>query len=73
MNIDPINVQLKCLFCDSVLTGKEGASFDSGDLIPCAQCGEGNDYDSVLEVAKQKGVSAMKKKLIAELKKGFKL
>lgn len=54
------NVSLRCLFCDTVLTGKEDAKFESGDLIPCAKCGEGNDYDSVIEIAQQKGIGKVK-------------
>lgn len=72
MNIDPFEIELRCLFCDSALTGKEDANFSSGDLIQCGECGERNDYDSVMEVAKQEGIAAMKEKVNAELKKMFK-
>lgn len=75
MNIEPIKIELKCLFCDSVLIGDTDKKLDSGDLISCAACGNGNDYDSVLEVAKQQGLAEMKEKINgeieAELKKIF--
>jgi len=76
MDIDPIEVQLTCLFCDAVLTGKTDIKPVSGDLITCPACGKGNDYDSVLEVAKQKGLEKMKgkinKKVAEEFSKMFK-
>ena len=76
MEIDPIEVELRCLFCDAVLGGKPGDDKPkSGDLIPCPACGQGNDFDSVLEVAKEKGVAqveeAVGKKIAEELKKIF--
>ncbi len=46
-------VSPKCLFCGSVLRGINGEKPQSGDLIRCLDCGEENDYDSVLDVAKE--------------------
>lgn len=71
MDIEPITVELTCLFCDSVLSGDEDAEFESGDMIQCAECSENNDYDSVLEVAKEKGVAAMEKKAKEAIEKEF--
>ena len=78
MEIEPIHVALRCLFCDAAFTDKdvEKKEPESGDLITCAVCGQGNDYDSVLEVAKEKGAAEMKeilkKKFAEEFKKLFK-
>ena len=67
MDIVPIEVQLTCLFCDAVLTGKTDIKPVSGDLITCPACGKGNDYDSVLEVAKQKGLENTKSRIAQAL------
>lgn len=61
-----------CLFCQTPLEAEDGAEFSSGDMIKCNACGESNDYDSVIEVAKEKGVEKVKTELEAELKKSFK-
>ncbi|MEB3310899.1 MAG: hypothetical protein VKJ02_11755 [Snowella sp.] len=65
-------ITLLCLFCDSALQGDENAEFKSGDMIKCVSCGELNDYDSVIEVAKEKGIDKVKSQIEAELKKLFK-
>lgn len=72
MDIDPISIELRCLFCDAVLQGPDDSEFESGDLIECLSCGEGNDYDSVIEVAKEKGVDQMTNEVEAQLDKTFK-
>lgn len=72
MDIDPISIELRCLFCDAVLEGPEDAELNSGDLIECIACGEGNDYDSVLEVAKEKGVEQMTDEVKVQLEKKLK-
>ncbi len=64
---DNYQVALKCLFCKSDLTGPEDAEFESGDLIKCNECGEENDFDSVLEVAKEKGLEQVTADVEAEL------
>ncbi|MCX4188351.1 hypothetical protein [Methylophaga sp. OBS4] len=71
MDIAPISVEITCLFCDSPLTGEEDANFESGDMIECAECGESNDYDSVLEVAKEKGMTKMTEKVQTAIEKEF--
>ena len=76
MQIPEFTVSLKCLFCGSVLEGPEDVEYVSGDMIKCTKCGEDNDYDSVLEVAKEVGIEKMKgvvqEQLETELKKLFK-
>ena len=72
MDIPDFEVNLKCLFCGEVLEGPEDAEYRSGDLIKCAKCGEENDYDSVLEVAKEEGVEQVKKMVEEQLQKQFK-
>lgn len=65
-------ISLKCLFCGSILQGPEDAKFQSGDLIKCSNCGEENDYDSLLEVAKEEGIEMVKKQVSDIFKKSFK-
>ena len=72
MSEESFTVELTCLFCCSVLQGSEDAKFRSGDMIPCTHCGESNDYDSVIEVAKEKGIEAVKEALLAQLPSMFK-
>lgn len=72
MDIPDLTVSLKCLFCGETLQGPEDAEYQSSDLIKCAKCGEENDYDSVLEVAKEEGVSQVKEIVEDELQKQFK-
>jgi transcription elongation factor Elf1 len=62
-----LKAPLKCLFCGSPLVKQEGVEFNSGDLIKCNKCGESNDYDSVLEVAKEEGLASMKDVLYEQL------
>jgi hypothetical protein len=70
--MENFSVSLTCLFCSAILEGRQDATFKSGDLIPCSQCGESNDYDSVLEVAKEKAVAQVKDSLQAKLSTIFK-
>jgi DNA-directed RNA polymerase subunit RPC12/RpoP len=72
MDIPKLTVNLKCLFCSSTLEGPEDAEYHSGDLIKCTKCGEDNDYDSVLEVAKEEGMEKMKGAVQDQLEKDFK-
>ena len=71
MNI-PEFIPLVCLFCGLTLEGPEDVEYSSGDLIECRQCGEQNDYDSVLQVAKEKGVQQVKEAIEEELSREFK-
>jgi hypothetical protein len=72
MDIPELTVALKCLFCGSPLEGPAGAEYNSSDLIKCTKCGESNDYDSVLEVAKEEGMAKMKEAVQEQLQKEFK-
>lgn len=69
MEVEPVEVIILCLFCDSPLVGEEDAEFETGDMIKCTGCGEGNDYDSVLEVAKEKGMVEMEKRASKAIEK----
>jgi hypothetical protein len=72
MDIPNIQVALVCLFCNAPLQGPEETKFSSGDLIKCTQCGELNDFDSVLEVAKEKGLEQAENVIKEQLQKEFK-
>jgi hypothetical protein len=69
MDIEPFSVPLVCLFCGRELQAVEDAEFQSGDLIKCQACEEENDYDSLIEVAKGKGIAEVKGKVEDHLKK----
>ena len=80
MEIEPVTVELACLFCDAVLKGPVDVKPKSGDLLTCPTCGQGNDYDSCLAVVKEKGVKILgeaavllkvKEELVEQLKKIF--
>ena len=66
------SIALKCLFCQSELMGPEYAQFASGDLIKCQECGEENDFDSVLEVAKETGIAQITSEVEEQLAKTLK-
>lgn len=65
-------IEVVCLFCDSTLKVEEGKEYQSGDMIKCSECDEFNDYDSVLDIAKEKGVELAKNEFEKELKSTFK-
>jgi len=69
MDIPKFTVTLKCLFCGSSLEGPEDVQYNSGDLIKCSKCGEDNDYDRVLEVAKEEEMTKMKVAVQEQLQK----
>jgi hypothetical protein len=54
-------ISLKCLFCDCSLQGGGEKEPQSGDMIKCQSCGELNDYDSVVDVAKEEGLKMAEK------------
>ncbi|MFV8980676.1 hypothetical protein [Serratia fonticola] len=66
------SISLKCLFCGSVLQGPSDSEFQSGDLIKCSNCGEENDFDSLMEVAKEEGLEMAKNHVNDMFKKLFK-
>lgn len=66
-------VTLKCLFCGCDLKGNAEKEFHSGDMLKCQECGELNDYDSLVEVAIEEGkasVTDYAKEEIAKMLKG---
>ena len=64
-------ITLLCVFCDASLQGEEDKEYQSGDLIKCNACGEYNDYDSVFEIAKEKGLKKVEDDVVAEISKIF--
>ncbi|MCD6365533.1 MAG: hypothetical protein J7M14_06620 [Planctomycetes bacterium] len=48
-------IELKCLFCDSILQGEPDKEYSSGNLLQCQECKELNDYDSLIDVATEEG------------------
>jgi hypothetical protein len=73
MNIpQELKIPVVCLFCGAPLEGPIGTSYSSGDLIKCLQCGEGNDFDSVVKVAQEKGVKQVASAVRDDIKKTFK-
>lgn len=49
------HVTLKCLFCGCDVKGDTEKKYQSGDMLKCQECGELNDYDSLVEVAVEEG------------------
>ena len=72
MDMPDFTISLKCLFCGEALQGPENAEYQSGDLIKCTKCGEENDYDSVLEVAKEEGGVQVREMVEDALQRQFK-
>lgn len=66
------SITLTCLFCDSPLQKEEDQEFQSGDLIKCKNCGQDNDYDSLIAIAKEKGIELVKSDVHDEIKKMLK-
>lgn len=70
------NISLKCLFCGCELKGDPEKQYASGDMIKCTQCEEMNDYNSLQEVALEKGKGEVfqhtKGEISKMLKKTFK-
>jgi hydrogenase maturation factor HypF (carbamoyltransferase family) len=68
----PLIITLRCLFCDSKLEGDTEKDFHSGDQIECQKCGESNDYDSLVDVAKEEGAERIKKQVEKEISEKIK-
>jgi len=62
---------VKCLFCSENVKGDTSKEYKSGDLIKCLNCGELNDYDSLMEVTKEESLKVIKDELLAKLSKQF--
>lgn len=68
------HITLKCLFCGCDLKGDTEKEFQSGDMLKCQECGELNDYDSLVEVAIEEGkasVADYANKEVAKMLKGI--
>lgn len=72
MEIPDIRITLLCLFCYSELQADDEKEYKSGDMIKCQECGENNDYDSLIEVVKEKGIKILKNEVPKFLQKEFK-
>jgi len=68
---EQFSITLTCLFCDAPLQGEE-KEFQSGDLIKCSNCNEVNDYDSLRDIAIDKGTELAKNEAMKEITKMFK-
>lgn len=65
--MEDFTVALTCLFCDAVLQGDNDLEF-TGDLIKCQNCGQENDYNSLIEAAKEKALEKAKHEIELSLK-----
>jgi hypothetical protein len=76
LNDSEFQISLKCLFCGCDLKGDTEKKPTSGDMLKCQDCGELNDYDSLLEIAIEEGkaleIKAIKDDLSKSLKGLFK-
>jgi len=54
--MNEIKIKIKCFycFCEEFLL-PEDYTPEPGALIECANCGRGNDYDSLMRIVKKKG------------------
>lgn len=69
-----IHIMLKCLFCGCNLKGETEKKYQSGDMLKCQECGELNDYDSLIEVAVEEGKASAvdyAKEEVAKMLKGL--
>lgn len=69
---DNFTITLKCFYCDCSLEGPKEQEYRSGDMIKCSECGELNDYDSLIDVAKEEAVSFVSSDVQKELDKTIK-
>lgn len=72
MDIPEIKITLLCLFCSSGLQSDDKKEYKSGDMIQCQECGEYNDYDSLIAVVKEKGIKIIGNEVQKSLEKEFK-
>ena len=71
-------IKMKCLFCKSEEFELSEKDYQPsyGEMIRCANCGKFNDYESMCNVAKEKGFEIVKdeaEKLIKDTFKNFKV
>jgi hypothetical protein len=72
MNIPDMRIEIRCLFCEAALMVDKKKQYSSGDMLKCVECGELNDYDSVLVVAREKGIELVRKTVEKQLQDQFK-
>ncbi len=70
--MENFTISLVCLFCNIELKDDISKEYKSGSLIHCHNCGEDNDYDSVIEEAKEKVIKNVKNEFDKSLKNIFK-
>ncbi len=66
------SIEVTCLFCEATLKAEEGKEYKSGDLIKCYECNEMNDYDALVDLAKEKGLKVVKADVENHIKSKFK-
>ncbi|WP_419832150.1 hypothetical protein [Endozoicomonas atrinae] len=66
------SIELKCLFCDSVLKGDPEAELSSGDMVECQECRELNDYDALIDIASEEGKERVAEVAVSEIEKMLK-
>lgn len=64
-------IEIKCLFCDAVLSGKANKKYESGDMLKCQNCQALNDYDSLLSVVEEEAEERIAKHLDEVISKRF--
>ena len=71
---DNYQVKLKCVFCggESFNIPKGEYKPKPGEQIKCACCGKMNDYESLHQIAFNKGINTIKKDFNNEIKKTLK-
>lgn len=72
METKTFNIEARCLFCDSPLKVNAEKRYVSGDLIKCQECGEQNDYDSLVDVDKEETKILAEKLAKEEIEKALK-
>ncbi len=65
-------ITLNCIFCDSPLQREDNQEFQSGDMIKCSNCEQENDYDSLIEIAKEQVMELVKNEVESKFKNMFK-
>ncbi len=72
MKNQSFSIELKCLFCDSLLEGDTDREYVSGDMVECQNCHEVNDYDALIDVARDEGKALALEYAQTEIKKALK-
>lgn len=66
------DIPVKCLFCNCTLKVDTETEYKSGDLLKCQECGEDNDYDSLIQVTKDTGSKVVMEDVKKDIEKEFK-